>query len=269
MLEYKIADRPFIRLIRKWLKAGILEVDGKIINPATGCPQGGIVSPILSNIYLHFVLDLWFEKRVKPKSQGYVKYIRFADDSICAFQYLSEAKQYLHDLKKRLSEFGLKLSEAKTRLVKFDRFNRGSDQSFDYLGFTFRWYTDYQGKGRISRKTSKKKLKMSIMNFTEWIRKNRHKRMYTIMPTLARKYRGYFNYYARRGNAKRVYLFYSETMRILFKWLNRRSQRKSYSWESFKQMLEHFKIPKPVTNMTRADGTFEFVCKPKPVPVRV
>ncbi len=135
MLEERIEDKPFLRLIRKWLRAGILETDGQVVHPVTGTPQGGIVSPVLANIYLHYALDLWFARRIKPRCQGEAMIIRFADDFVCTFQYRSDAESFYRDLGERLGKFGLKVAPDKTRILRFCRFDLNGSGRFDFLGF--------------------------------------------------------------------------------------------------------------------------------------
>jgi len=245
MVEHKISDTPFVRLIRKWLKAGILDTDGMVIHPATGTPQGGIVSPILSNIYLHYVLDLWYEKGAKQWCEGDSNYIRFADDTVWAFQYKRDAQACLNALKERLAEFGLKLSESKTKLIKFSRFGEGGNERFDFLGFEFHWDKSRKGNMVVKKRTSRKKLLAAKANFKEWFQKNRHKKITKSMETLARKLQGYWNYYGITGNYDSLQAYYYFVVRTVHKWLNRRSGRKSYNWAGIKELFIAFKIPKP------------------------
>jgi len=258
MLEERIDDRAFINLIRKWLKAGILETDGKVVHPATGTPQGGIVSPVLANIYLHYALDLWFEKRIKPVCKGKVIIVRYADDFVCAFQYKREADKFYRDLAARLAKFGLEVSTEKTRIIRFSRFKLENNEGFDFLGFEYRWGINSKGKAQVKRRTSRKKFKSSIASFTQWIKESRNQRKKKLFRALASKYRGYWNYYGVRGNSASLKAFYDQTLDILFKWLNRRSQRRSYNWKGFKEVLKHFAIPSPrITEQPRI-GKFEF-----------
>jgi len=258
MLEERIDDRAFINLIRKWLKAGILETDGKVVHPATGTPQGGIVSPVLANIYLHYALDLWFEKRIKPVCKGKVIIVRYADDFVCAFQYKREADKFYRDLVARLAKFGLEVSTEKTRIIRFSRFKLENNEGFDFLGFEYRWGINSKGKAQVKRRTSRKKFKSSIASFTQWIKESRNQRKKKLFRALASKYRGYWNYYGVRGNSASLKAFYDQTLDILFKWLNRRSQRRSYNWKGFKEVLKHFAIPSPrITEQPRI-GKFEF-----------
>ncbi len=245
MVKERVNDGAFTNLIAKWLKAGVLEPDGQVVHPATGTPQGGIVSPVLANIYLHYVLDLWFEKVVKPQCEGKVKIVRYADDFVCAFQYRAEAEKFYQSLSKRLGKFGLETAQEKSRVFRFSRFRTGKNEGFDFLGFEFRWGMDNGGSARLKRRTSRKKFKASIAGFTSWIRQHRHKRTRWVMKALASKYRGYWNYYGVKGNYKSLKMFYHATRRILYKWLNRRGDRHSYNGKGFAEMLKHYDIPTP------------------------
>ena len=244
MLEQRVNDREFIRLIQKWLRAGILE-DNKVIHPKTGSPQGGIISPVLSNIYLHYVLDLWFTKVIKPQCEGQAYICRYADDFVCAFQYRREAETFYDELDRRLKKFGLELSKEKTRLMSFSRFRKEEQTSFDFLGFEFRWKVSRRGKDIIVRKTSKKKFKQALSKFVEWIKKYRNKRKTWIFKRLNMKLRGYYNYYGVIGNMKMLLKYFNGIIRLLFKWLNRRSQRKSYNYKGFRELCKHFKVLRP------------------------
>jgi RNA-directed DNA polymerase len=245
MLQERIDDRALLRLIKKWLKAGILDTDGKVIHPATGTPQGGIVSPVLANVYLHYVLDLWFHEVVKKHCRGEACLIRYADDFVCAFQYREDAERFYKALGKRLEKFGLALSADKTRVIPFSRHIAPGKTSFDFLGFEFRWGKDRGGKAHLKRRTSRKKLRVSLRRFTEWCKKNRHLKMRVLFKRLNAKLRGYYNYYGVHGNFAGLKQFYDGAMRILFKWLNRRSHRRSYNWTGFKEMLDHFEVEQP------------------------
>ena len=245
MLEERIDDRPFLRLIKKWLKAGILDTDGKVIHPATGTPQGGNVSPILANIYLHYVLDLWFQKVVKKWCRGEACLIRYADDFVCAFQYQADAERFYRALSKRLGKFGLKLSAEKTRVIRFSRDHQPGKTSFDFLGFEFRWGKDRGGRPHLKRRTSRKRLRSSLKNFSIWCKENRHLRLDVLFRKLNAKLRGYYNYYGVIGNYASLMKFFKEALRILFKWLNRRSQRGSYNWRGFQELVELFTIEQP------------------------
>lgn len=245
MVEQRVDDRALVHLIRKWLKAGVLEETGEVVHPDAGTPQGGIISPVLANIYLHYVLDLWFKQKVRTRVQGECRMMRFADDFVCAFRYKQDAVKFMNVLPKRLGKFNLKVAEEKTRLVQFSRFNNGKDEAFDFLGFEFRWVKRRTGKMGVRRRTSPKKLRASIRAFSEWIQRYRHTRLSNLMQTLSRKLRGYWNYFGVRGNMQSLTRFFHHCRCLLYKWLNRRSQRHSYTWPGLDAMLRHFAIPTP------------------------
>ena len=245
MLAERIEDGAFLRLIGKWLKAGILEEDGKVVHPATGTPQGGIVSPILANVYLHYALDLWFEHRVKKQSQGDMFMTRFADDFVCAFQYRNDAVRFERQLSERLGKFGLAVAPDKTRMLQFNRYVPEPNEAFEFLGFEFRWVKHRTGQMGVRRRTSPKKFRASVRAFTEWIKEFRHSRITTLMQEVSRKLRGYWNYYGVRGNAESLSRFYDQCQRLLFKWLNRRSQRRSCTWKEFDVLMRRHAIPIP------------------------
>lgn len=246
MLETRIDDNQFINLIRKWLKAGILEEDGNVIHPVTGTPQGGAISAVLANIYLHFALDLWFEKRVKPNARGAVMIIRFADDFVCCFQHREDADKFYKGLGGRLAKFNLTLAEDKTRMMFFSRMQTTSSNTFCFLGFEYRWDTTRNGKATVNIRTDRKKLQRAVRSMKEWIVKVRcTQNLGRIMTTLKSKLRGHYNYYGVKGNFKSMNTFYWHTWNLIFKWLNRRSQRTSYTVEGFEEMWEHFNVPSP------------------------
>lgn len=245
MLEERIDDRPFLRLIRKWLKAGVLDTAGEVIHPVTGTPQGGIVSPILANIYLHYALDLWFDRIVKPRCRGSAMLIRFADDFVCAFQDRNDAERFMDHLGARLGKFGLALAPDKTRTLRFCLFDLAGSGRFDFLGFEFRWEEGRRGGRFVKRRTSRTKLRSSLANFAAWIKKHRHQPLRRLFATLNSKYRGYWNYYGVIGNSASLHRFFYLTQRLLFKWLNRRSQRRSYTWVAFNALVQHFQVERP------------------------
>jgi group II intron reverse transcriptase/maturase len=240
MLEQRIDDKPFIRLIRKWLKAGVLETDGQVIHPATGSPQGGIISPMLANIYMHFVLNLWFEHVVKVRCRGKAEVFVYADDFVCLFERAEEAKAFYSALGKRMAKFGLELSSEKTNIIDFRRYAR---QKFDFLGFEFRWMRSRTRKVQI--RTSKKKFQKSCQAFKDWCKKERFQRITTLIRKLNAKLRGYYEYYGLWGNYRSLHKFFYYVNKTLFRWLNRRSQKRSYTWEGFNKMLKECKIVKP------------------------
>jgi RNA-directed DNA polymerase len=244
MLAERADDKSFLWLIEKWLKAGVLETDGKVLHPVTGTPQGGIVSPILANIYLHFALDLWFQKVVIPHCSGEACLIRYADDFVCAFEKEEDAKRCFEALGERLRKFNLELSAEKTRIIPFSPTGPGKS-SFNFLGFEYRWGKDRTGKPHVEKRTARKNLRNSLTRFKLWLKENRHRRLPDLLSLLNAKLTGYFNHFGVHGNIQSLEFFYYQVIRQVWKYLNRRSQRKSYNWEGFKQLLTQFKVVKP------------------------
>lgn len=245
MLAERIDDRALLWLIKKWLKAGVLDTNGQVLHPATGTPQGGIVSPILANVYLHYALDLWFERVVKRHCGGEACLIRYADDFVCAFEEQNEAERFYKALGQRLQKFGLELSAEKTRVIAFSKHPPAGKESFDFLGFEFRWGKDRAGKAHLKRRTARKKLQSSLKRFTAWCKGNRHLKQKARFAELNRKLRGYYNYYGVIGNSASLNEFYHHALTILLKWLNRRSQRGSYTWAGYQELLARFAVERP------------------------
>lgn len=247
MLDLRIDDKAFLNLIRKWLKAGILDTDGMIIDPDTGTPQGGNVSPILANVYLHYALDLWFEKVVKPHCRGEAFICRFADDFVCAFRFGEDAKVFYQELPKRLEKFNLEVAPEKTRILRFSRFHPSMKRRFTFLGFEWYWFPDWSGTVRVKRRTCRKKLRGACRRIKDWIKANRHLKGRWFIVALNRRLRGHFNYYGLYGNNKSLYRFYNWAIRCAFKWLNRRGgKRKSFTWSSFIRAIERLGVVKPL-----------------------
>ena len=247
MLEKRINDRSFMRLISKWLKAGILEPDGYVKHPVTGTPEGGIVSPVLSNLYLHVVLDEWFQDVVKPRMKGRAIMCRYADDWVCAFQYREDARRFYNVLPKRLGRFNLEVEPSKTKIIRFSRFHpsRKRGRTFTFLGFEFYWFKDRNGIVRAKRRTAPVKQRAAVQRVRAWLKASRHLPKKQFFKALRQKLIGHYNYYYVRGNSRAVWSFYYEVIKDAKKWLNRRSQRKSYTWEKFRRVLEYTKIPLP------------------------
>ena len=245
MLKQRIADGAILNLIGKWLRAGILEEDGRVIHPRTGTPQGGIISPVLANIYLHYVLDLWFEKRIKPKQRGRSRLFRYADDFVVCFEYRHEAEAFAKALKERLAKFGLEIAAEKTKTLRFGRNGGPHNGRFDFLGFEFYWQPDRKRQPRVKRRTATKKWRAGMQRMRDWIKEHRHQPLRKVMKTIGAKLQGTWNYYGLIGNFRRMKLFYEETRRTLYKWLNRRSQRRSLTWRALDRILIRFQIPRP------------------------
>ncbi len=245
MLALRIDDRAFLNLIRKWLKAGILEPEGLVKHPDTGTPQGGIVSPVLANIYLHYALDLWFDRVVKSHCKGEAILCRYADDWVCAFRYKQDAERFFAVLPKRLQKFNLNVEPSKTQMLRFSRFHPGRERRFSFLGFEFFWFPDRKGTPRVMRRTARKKLRAALKRMKDWMRLNRHKTTRWFVTTLNAKVRGHYQYYGVRGNSRSLWEFYEEVVKMCFKWLNRRSHRKSYTWGAFKRLLSFLPLVRP------------------------
>jgi group II intron reverse transcriptase/maturase len=246
MLEERIDDQRFIRLIRKWLKAGVLDTDGKVLHPATGSPQGGIVSPILANIYLHHVLVKWFEDTVKANCIGRAYLCVYADDFVCAFEKDVDARRFYQTLPKRMGKYGLEVAPEKTNLIQFSKRGGEANGTFEFLGFEFRWKKSKQkGKPYVKRTTAREKFRKSVKGLTQWCKKFRNLKVRALIFKLNAKLRGYYNYYGVHGNRESMWLYSYHVHRILHKWLNRRSQRKSYNWKGFNALLEACPLVKP------------------------
>ena len=245
MLRERLDDEPFLGLIATWLKAGILERDGTLLYPETGTPQGGTVSPVLANVYLHHVLDLWFERVVKPRCRGQAYIIRFADDFLCAFQYKDDAERFYRVLPKRLEKFALKVAPEKTRQLRFSRFRASRRRRFTFLGFEFYWEADSKGTPRVWRRTARTKLQAGIKACKDWLKANRYLPLGVLLAKLARKVRGHYNYFRAVGNSRALWRFHREVMGLLHKWLNRRSQRRSLTWPQLNRLLERLAFPRP------------------------
>ena len=253
MLARRIDDQPFLNLIRKWLKAGILDTDGTVLEPEAGTPQGGVISPILANVYLHHALDLWFDGVVKRHLRGGAMMSRYADDFVCAFRYKEDAERFYRVLPKRLGKFGLEVASEKTQILRFSRFQPGMERRFAFLGFELYWFPDRQGELRVKCRTSRKKLLGACQRIKEWVKENRHLKGRRFVKELNRRLQGHYNYYGLRGNSASLYRFYKWAIDCSFKWLNRRGgKRKSFTWEAFARALNRLGIALPrITEVKR------------------
>jgi len=249
-LEVRIGDPRVLRLIWRILKSGVME-DGLVRASEEGTPQGGSLSALLSNIYLHYVLDLWFEKRFRVNCRGEAYLYRFADDFLVCFQHRSEAQEFLRQLKDRLEEFNLEVQTSKTKLLAFGRFakentGKGGKKpgTFDFLGFTHYCGTTLEGHFKVKRRTSRKKFRAKLAEHGEWIRKHRHRcKAGELLRKAKLKLDGHLRYYSITDNGPMCSAFRYQFERLLFKWLNRRSQRRSYTWGQFKDALAWVQMP--------------------------
>jgi RNA-directed DNA polymerase len=243
MIKTRVDDEAFIRLIRKWLNAGVLNGDGSVSPTCGGTPQGGVISPILANIYLHFVLDRWFEGDVKKKSEGEAHMVRYADDFVAAFRYHREAACFLRRLPGRLAKFSLKLAPDKTRKLMFNRFRRLESGTFSFLGFEFRRIvTRKKGYDTVGVRIDPKRMRRIVREFKEWSKAHRHKRIAWIMGMVKAKLRGIRSYFGVQGNSAFLRNMNNIFRKILYKWLNRRSQRKSYTWQDFARIWTMYNV---------------------------
>lgn len=246
-LDRRVQDGVIRKAIDKWLKAGVWE-EGRIEYPEEGTPQGGVVSPILSNIYLHEVMDRWFDRDVKPRMQGEAHMVRWADDILLMFKEERDARRVLAVLPKRFDKYGLTLHPKKTRLTEFRRPSRTDKEgkgSFDLLGFTHFWTKSRKGNWVIGRKTASKRLRSRVRAVDDWCRENRHESVRDQHRTLVRKLNGHYQYYGITGNARSLENFLYQLRRSWHKWLNRRSEKKTLTWARFIEILEHYPLPTP------------------------
>jgi RNA-directed DNA polymerase len=212
----------------------------------TGSPQGGIVSPILANIYLHHVLVKWFEETVKAHCTGRATLCVYADDFVCALEKESDARRFYQTLPKRIGRYGLEVAPEKTNLIQFSRYGGKANGTFEFLGFEFRWSKSKQkGKPYVKRTTARAKFRKSIQGLTHWCKKFRNLKARVLIFKLNAKLRDYYNYYGVFGNRESIWLFSYHAHRTLYKWLNRRNQRKSYSWEGFSALLKIYPLVSP------------------------
>ena len=252
MLEVRIKDPSFLLLIRRFLKAGYME-EGRLVKTEQGTPQGGNLSPMLANIFLHYVLDLWFEKRIEPQTAGEVYLVRYADDFLIIVQKQSDACVIEQALRDRFKKFSLTLHSEKTRTISFSRKEPENAKrqgrkpnTFEFLGFTHFWFRTREGWFMLSRRTSAKRFRRACRAVNDWLRLVRNwrktKRWWLI---LASKLRGHYQYYGISGNSRMLKVFYYQVMRMVHKWLNRRSQRNRWSWERYLNYLRKYPLPLP------------------------
>lgn len=252
MLDRRVRDGVVRRAIDKWLNAGVLE-KGSVTHPETGTPQGGVVSPLLANIYLHEVLDRWFEVEIRPRLRGGAFLIRYADDAVLVFRQEADARRVLAVLPKRFARFGLCLHPQKTRLIRFGRPRTGPPdegpgrgarpETFDFLGFTHYWGRSRSGWWVVKHKTASVRLRQALGRVAAWCRARRHEPIAEQQQALSRKLHGHYAYYGLSGNARALGRFHYGVNCLWRKWLDRRSQRARMPWVRFNRLLEQYPLP--------------------------
>lgn len=247
-LDQRVTDGVVRRMIDKWLKAGVLEA-GTLRHTTSGTPQGGVISPLLANVYLHHVLDRWFVEDVEPRLKGNCMLVRYADDMVAAFEDFLSARRFLVVLGKRLGRYGLTLHPTKTRLVDF-RINRppaghpdASGTAFDFLGFTHVWGKSLKGKNVVRQVTAKDRYRRALASVSDWCRRNLHRPFREQHAHLVRVVRGHYAYYGIGGNSRRIRWYHRQVTRIWLKWLRRRGRHSKLSWLRFRDMLARFPLP--------------------------
>jgi group II intron reverse transcriptase/maturase len=251
-LEERISDPNYLWLIRRFLKAGVMD-GGVYTDSVSGAPQGGVISPLLANIYLHYVLDLWFEKKYKTSSRSYMELIRYCDDFVVLFESRNDATHFLEELRTRLAKFGLEVAEDKTRILEFGRNAHtrskrtgNKESSFNFLGFTHYCKDSRNGKFIMGHKTSKDNLRRKLCEMKSFI-----KSVMNMLPlgmwidTVKRKLNGHYNYFGISGNYHCLEQYYKQVVSIMFKLLNRRSQRRSFNFANFLDCLDRYELPQP------------------------
>jgi len=244
LLDKRVKDGVIRRMTDKWLKAGIME-SGNISYPEYGTPQGSVISPLLSNIYLHYVLDEWFSEQAQHLLKGKSFIVRYADDFVLGFTDKTDAERVMAVLPKRFAKYGLTLHPDKTRLIDLNDKRGGNGRSFDFLGFTHFLSKSLKGNKVLKRKTSSKRLTRAILNVSSYIQKNRHMKLRDLITSLNVKLRGHYNYYGVTFNSRSLESFYRMVRRRLFKWLNRRGGKVKLDWDRFSDLENHFPLLLP------------------------
>ena len=243
MIEKRVRDGSMLRLIRKWIQVGVIE-EGRLLLSETGTGQGQTISPLLANIYLHHVLDEWFENEVKPRLRGAAHEIRFADDAVLCFQYKEDADKVMEVLPKRFAKYGLTIHPEKTRLLEFGRYAEENAKrqekkaaTFDFLGFTYVCARSRKGKFTVHVRTMKKRFRQGLKAIAEWCQENRHLPVEKQQKTLNAKLRGHYQYYGRSTNYRSLRQFNQEVRHIWHKWLSRRTRGNGMTWEKYAAIL--------------------------------
>jgi group II intron reverse transcriptase/maturase len=253
-LQLRVRDGVLKRLIGKWLKAGVME-SGSVSYPEAGSPQGGVISPLLANVFLHYVLDTWFRQEVRPRLRGRAHLIRYADDFVILFRHEEDARRVMEVLPKRFDKYGLALHREKTRLIPFRRppHKAGGDEgngtgrpgTFDLLGFTHYWGRTRRGGWAVTRQTASKRLSRAVRSIAEWCRAHRHSPVGEQHAKLSQKMRGHYAYYGITGNARALHWFLWAVSRAWRKWLDRRNRQREMTWPRFKRLLKRYPLPPP------------------------
>ena len=252
LLRQRVSDPQMLALVERFLKSGVM-IEGQRLDTDEGVPQGSVLSPLLANVYLHYVLDEWFERDVKPRLAGEAYIIRYADDFICAFELESDARRFQEVLSKRLARYSLELAEEKTKLLRFGRYARrdcqrlgeGSPGTFDFLGFTHYCGTSRAGKFKLKRRTAKKKFKAKVRDLKTWFRSHLTTPLAEVWKTLNAKLRGHYQYYRINDNWPSLMKYRGMARRLAFRWLNRRSQAKSKNWSEFYTYIDRHGLASP------------------------
>ncbi len=249
MLSQRVRDGVLLRLIGKWLNAGVME-GSELHHPEAGTPQGGVISPLLANIYLHEVMDEWFEQQVRPRLKGRASLVRYADDLVIVFEREADAKRVLDVLSKRFAQYGLKLHPDKTRLVPFNRprwIGRGGRRpgTLDFLGFTFYWGRARSGAWVVKKRTAKDRISRTLRRINEWCRTHRHDDVEKQQRALAQKLNGHYAYFGVTSNYEALARVLFETEGIWRRWLSRRSRRAFKSWVKMKKLMQRYPLPRP------------------------
>lgn len=247
IVRRRVRDGVLLRVIGKWLNAGVMEA-GCLVHPESGTPQGGVISPLLANVYLHEVVDLWFRRDVLPRLKGRAQLVRYADDMVLVFSRGDDARRLLDVLPKRFGRYGLSLHPDKTRLIDFRRKDRGNPagpKSFDFLGFTHHWGTSRRGRWLVKQRTAKDRLSRALHQVRQWCRAHRHDPLRAQQRALAQKLRGHYGYFGVTSNYRALERFWRETRHVWRKWLSRRSNTGYVDWSHLLRLLERFPLPPP------------------------
>jgi RNA-directed DNA polymerase len=253
VLRERVRDGVIVRLIGKWLNAGAME-DGALRRSDVGTPQGGVISPLLANIYLHTVLDTWFQREVVPRMRGSAQLVRYADDAVLLFAHEGDAHRVMAVLPKRFEQYSLTLHPDKTRLIAFERPDRPSRKSddgpadpgsFDFLGFTIHWRKSPSGRWNVKMRTAKDRFRRTLVRISEWCKTNRHAPVREQRQALNQRLRGHYGYFDRPGNRERLWTMLRRVEREWRRWLSLRSQRARLTWKAMRRLLARYPLERP------------------------